>query len=98
MAGSIVMTPSELRTSATNIDGNRETIVETLATLDNTINQVTAGWQGASQSSFLASYEEMKKLLNEFPGVLEGISAQLNSAAQIIEDADAQIASAFSGQ
>lgn len=98
MAESIVMTPSELRTSATNIDGNRQTIVDTLAALDSTINQVTAGWQGAAQSSFLVSYEEMKKLLNEFPNVLEGISTQLNSAAQVLEDADAQIASAFSGQ
>ena len=97
MANSIVMTPDELRESASKIDGNRDTIVETLTALDQTINTVTEGWKGAAQSSFLESYAEMKKVLDNFPGVLEGISSQLTSAAQIIEDADAQIASAFKG-
>lgn len=94
----IVMSPEELRTSATSIDGNRDTILSTLQTLDSTINQVTEGWQGAAQCSFLESYAEMKKILNNFPGVLEGISSQLNTSAQIMEDADAQLAQALSGK
>lgn len=94
----IVMSPDELRTSATNIDGNRDTIVATLQALDTTITNVTEGWQGAAQCSFLESYAEMKKILDNFPGVLEGISAQLNTSAQIIEDADAQLAQALAGK
>jgi WXG100 family type VII secretion target len=90
--GSIVMTPEELRSSARSIDGNRDTIVNTLAELDSTINSVTAGWKGASQCSFLESYEEMKKILANFPDVLEGISTQLKTSAQIMEDADNQLA------
>ena len=95
---SILMTPAELRSSATSIDGNRDTIVDTLKTLDTTIDSVTSGWKGASQCSFLDSYREMNTMLDNFPSVLEGISSQLNTSANIMEDADTQLAQALSSK
>jgi len=94
----IKMTPEELRNAAAFLNGKRSEIVSAVASIKSKINETTAGWAGASQSSFIASFEEMLPMLQDtFPQVIEGISAQLNGAADAIETADTEVANAFKG-
>lgn len=92
MAEQILMSPEEMRGNARQIDGYRDQIESLLSQLDGTISVVEAGWRGASQCSFLQSYQEMKaNALSHFPEILEGISTQLTTSADVMEDTDTQL-------
>lgn len=94
----IKMTPEELRDAATFLTTKRGEIVSAVAAIKSKVDTTTAGWAGASQSSFIASFEEMLPMLQDtFPQVIEGIASQLNGAADAIETADAEVAKAFGG-
>lgn len=92
MAEQILMSPPEMRAHARTIDNYRMQIEALLTQLDNTIRDVETGWRGASQCSFLDSYQEMKSdALSHFPEILDGISTQLTSSADIMEETDHQL-------
>lgn len=94
----IKMTPEELRDAATFLTGKRDEIVTAVTNIKSKVDATTAGWAGAAQSSFIASFEEMLPMLQDtFPQVIEGIAAQLNGAADAIETADTEVANAFKG-
>lgn len=98
MAEQILMSPDEMRTHAKTIDNYRGQIEILLSQLDSTIGQVEAGWRGASQCSFLESYQQMKTdALSHFPEIMEGISTQLTSSAQVMEDTDTQLSQMLHG-
>lgn len=98
MAEQILMSPEEMRAHARSIDSYREQIESLLGQLDSTISAVEAGWRGASQCSFLESYQEMKaNALSHFPEILEGISTQLTTSAQVMEDTDNQLSQMLHG-
>ncbi len=93
---SIKMTPQELRDSAAFLKGKREEIVQAVNAIKGRVDSTTADWEGAAQSSFIASFEEMLPMLTEsFPQTIEGIESMLTGAADALEEADSQIASAF---
>lgn len=92
----IKMTPQDLRDSANFLEARKTAIEGEVKSLKQKIDQVTSDWEGASKSSFLASFEQMLPMLTrDFPNVIVGIEKQLNGAADTIERADADIASAF---
>ena len=89
----IKMTPQELRDAASYINKKRTAILSEVKQLESKINQVTSGWEGASQSQFTDTFAPMLK--KDFPSVIEGIEGQLKGAADAIESADKQVADAF---
>lgn len=94
----IRMTPEELRESASFLGGKRGEIVAAVEEIKSRVDATTAEWEGAAQSSFITSFEEMLPLLTkQFPDTIEGIESMLTGAAEALEQADSQIASAFSG-
>ena len=64
---------------------------ETLSFLRNEVDSLEATWEGAAQNQFFISYAEMEQTLNQFPEVLDGISQQLTTVAQTLEDTDEQL-------
>ena len=95
---SIKMTPQELREAATFLESKRDDIVSAVGDLKSKVDATTAEWSGASQSSFLESFQEMLPMLTEqFPEVITGIASQLTGAADAIETADEEVAKAFRG-
>ena len=95
----IRITPEELEDGASFIDQKRDSISSEVAALKSKIDEVAGNWEGAAQSAFLASFEELYNptLSQTFPQILEGISTQLKTAAQIMRDTDAQLQQAMSG-
>ena len=94
----IRMTPEELRDAATFLEGKRDDIETAVNEIKSKVDNTVADWEGASQSSFIESFEEMLPMLTEsFPEVITGIAAQLNGAADAIEAADEEVANAFRG-
>jgi WXG100 family type VII secretion target len=94
----IRMTPEELRDAASTLLSKREEILSAVGVIETTINNTTSNWEGAAQSSFVQSFEEMLPTLKEtFPEIIEGIESQLKGAADALEQADQEIANAFKG-
>ena len=60
---------------------------------------VTGNWEGAAQSSFVETFEnDMYPILKDtLPEVITGIVAQMDGAADAIEQTDAEVAKAFRG-
>lgn len=95
----IRITPEELREGASFLGQKLEAINAEVAALKSKIDEVTGNWEGAAQSSFVETFEgDMYPILKDtLPEVIEGIIAQMNGAADAIEQTDAEIAKAFRG-
>ncbi|WP_156625329.1 WXG100 family type VII secretion target [Clostridium tertium] len=93
----IRMTPQELYDGATFISNTAQELENQLNALKQRVDTVTNNWEGAAQSSFVISFEELYKLFKEqFPPTVEGIAQQMQGAAQAIEQTDAELAKSFS--
>lgn len=95
---SIKMTPQELRDSASFLGNKRGEIVDAVSAIKSRVDSTAAEWEGAAQSSFIESFNEMLPVLTEsFPQTIEGIENMLKGAADALEQADQEIAKAFNG-
>lgn len=97
MATQIRMTPQELRDAAEFIEQRKNSIMEDVASLKQRVDLVTGNWEGAAQSSFVATFEEQlyPVLKDTTPQVMDGLCSQLKGAADAIERADEEVANAF---
>ena len=95
----IRITPEELRDASDFLMQRLDAINSEVASLKSKIDEVTGSWEGASQSSFIETFEnDMYPILKDtLPQVVEGISGQLDGAADAIEQADEEVAKAFKG-
>jgi len=92
----IRMTPSELRDLATAVTGIRNEIVELVSAMNTRINNDTAEWDGESKSQYFYDYDALLPTLQDtFPNVIENLAQKLTFAADKLEEADRDIASAI---
>ena len=95
----IRITPEELRNGADFLEQKLEAINAEVAALKGKVDEVTGNWEGAAQSSFVETFEnDMYPILKDtLPEVITGIVAQMDGAADAIEQTDAEVAKAFRG-
>ena len=95
----IRITPEELRNGADFLEQKLEAINAEVAALKGKIDEVTGNWEGAAQSSFVETFEnDMYPILKDtLPEVITGIVAQMDGAADAIEQTDSEVAKAFRG-
>ena len=95
----IRITPEELRNGADFLEQKLEAINAEVAAIKAKIDEVTGNWEGAAQSSFAETFEnDMYPILKEtLPEVVTGIVAQMDGAADAIEQTDEEVAKAFRG-
>ena len=95
----IRIAPEELRGAADFLEQKLEAINGEVSALKGKIDEITANWEGSAQSSFIDTFDNnMYPILKDtLPEVITGIAAQLDGAADAIEQADAEVAKAFKG-
>ena len=95
----IRITPEELRSAADFLEQKLDAINAEVSALKGKIDEVAANWEGAAQSSFIETFEgDMYPILKDtLPEVITGIAAQLDGAADAMEQADEEVAKAFRG-
>ena len=95
----IKITPEELRSAADFLEQKLDAINAEVSALKGKVDEVAANWEGAAQSSFIETFEgDMYPILKDtLPEVITGIAAQLDGAADAIEQADEEVAKAFGG-
>ena len=93
----IRITPEELRSGASFLTERLSEINSEVEQLKSKIDEVTGNWEGAAQSAFVQTFDsDMYPILKDtLPQVIEGLVAQLNGAADAIEQADEEVAKAF---
>lgn len=93
----IKITPEELETGARDVQSQEAQIMDILSALNRTITNVANNWEGAAKSSFFESFTQLYNttLTKDFPNILEGIQKQLNEAARIMRETDAQLSNAL---
>lgn len=93
----ILVTPEELRQSASIFAANSDQTTEMINTLSNEVNNLSAVWEGASHSAFIDHFQSLVPTLQQFAEILDGINQQLESVANTLEETDSQIASSLRG-
>ncbi|MBC8060241.1 MAG: WXG100 family type VII secretion target, partial [Clostridiaceae bacterium] len=93
----ITITPEELRTSASNFTAKSGQVTDIITFLQNEVSRLESTWEGAAQDQFFLAFTDMVKVLQQFPEVCNGVTGQLNTVAQTIEDTDAALASSLKG-
>jgi WXG100 family type VII secretion target len=97
MAGTIKLTPEELRTSAVKYTEGSRGIDEILNSLTSEQAVISENWEGDAFQSFDEQFTELSPKIQEFAELLEDINEQLKKVAEIIEQTDADIASQIRG-
>ena len=92
----IRITPQELYDGATFTNERAQEITTQLTQLKSKVDEVTGNWEGAAQSSFVASFNELyNSFMKEFPPVVEGVASQMQAAGETLENADLEVSKAF---
>jgi WXG100 family type VII secretion target len=94
-----MMTPQELNDGASFLRQRLDAINQEVAALKNKIDDVISRWEGAAQQSFVNQFEtSMYPILRDtLPQVIEGVSSELDAAANAIRETDESLAGAFRG-
>ena len=95
----IKIVPEDLRAAASFIGDKRDSILGELQALKSKIDEIEPNFEGSAKAEFFNSFTEMynNTLTKTFPEVLEGIATQLTSVAEIMENADTEVAKALKG-
>lgn len=90
MAGTIKMTPEELRTAAKGLLDQKEEIFNILRVMDGSIKGLD--WSGTAQQKFTDLWNETNgQVQNMLTETVTGISDALKGVAQALEDVDNQV-------
>ncbi len=92
----IRITPDELKQGSSFLVTKMNTIVSEVSAIESRVNAIAGEWEGAAQGAFVNAFHEMLPMLKEkFPEIVQGIADQLQGAAETLEQADTDIATAF---
>lgn len=95
----IRITPEELYQGANAVNGLAQAILDNLTQLKSTVDGVANNWEGAARSSYVESFNQLHaEFVKTFPPAVEGMASQMNSAAQTIEQTDAELSKAFASK
>lgn len=93
----INFSPVEVDGIISKIKNAREDINGNVNSLQGTVNELCAGWQGKSSETYSREFAELKtSVMDKFIGMLDELSVQLKSISTAMQDADQQISDKIS--
>ena len=95
MAGTISVTPDQLRSQSRVYLDARDMVAEAKSRVDAMNNQIADQWRGEAFRSYLEQFDQLAGHVREFNELLVNINQQLNKYANTIEERDRQDAAAF---
>jgi WXG100 family type VII secretion target len=99
MAGTIRITPQELKDASTYLGQRLDAISTEATSLKSKLDEIGANWEGAARTTFFDIFEtDMWPVLSKnLPELIEGIMAQLNGTAEGLDKADFEISQKLRG-
>ena len=95
MASQIRMSPDTMRERAKQYETQGGTVNTVITDLDNLLTALQSEWEGAASESYGTRYSELRPSFVKAEQLITEISSALKSSAQIVEQADADIAGKF---
>ena len=89
------MSPELMRSRANEYRNEASTVDGVINKMDQLLAQLQSEWDGDSSESYAARYEELRPSFVNAYDLINEIAAALDKAAQITEETDRNIASAF---
>lgn len=99
MAGTIRITPEDLRDASVYLQERLDAMTTEATSLKAKLDEIGANWEGAARTTFFDVFDtDMWPVLStNLPDLITGIMAQLNGTAQAMEDADTEISNKLRG-
>ncbi|MGC4376897.1 WXG100 family type VII secretion target [Fictibacillus sp. Mic-4] len=95
MAGTIRMTPEELKAKATRYGQSAQQIEQILKDLTNLQNELRGEWEGRAFERFDDQFNELKPKVQNFAQLMHDINTQLNKTAEAVAQHDEQLSQNF---
>jgi len=86
----IQITPTMLRTRATEIRQRKTEHDQAMTQLGNLVNSLNAEWKGVASDAFVQQFNAMRTRFTQFSQRLETMARQLDDTANRLEQADQQ--------
>lgn len=93
MAGEIKLTPEQMRERARAYARESENLQRSMANMDRLIQALQTEWLGEASKAYAERYAAIKPAFTNARELMDELSKNLNTSAQIMEDADNNIAS-----
>ena len=97
MASQIRISPDTMRQRAGQYRKEASNVNQVIAAMDNLLNNLQGEWEGEASQSYAQRYAELKPSFNNAEELIDEIASALEQTADILEETDASIASAFRG-
>lgn len=88
MANEIMLTPEQLRETASELRRYKEAHAEIMCRMTNLVSSVCTVWRGSAQDAFVTKYMGMKSTFTNFEGALENFALLIESTANTMEQTD----------
>lgn len=95
MANQIRMSPDQMRIRAGEYTTQAGVVEDVVKKLDELLTALQSEWEGSASESYAAKYGELRPGFVKAQSLITDIAAALTKTAQIVEDADSNIANAF---
>lgn len=97
MSNQIRMTPDQMRGRAGEYSAQADAVGEIIAKMDSLLEALQGEWEGKASEAYVARYTELKPAFQKAETLIREISTALTDTANIVEEADSNIASQFNG-
>ena len=95
MAGSIAVTPEQLKSQAKVYSQASSQIQDAIRKVNNMNGQIAQEWKGQAFQAYLEQYNQLEGNVKQMEQLLEDINSQLNKYAETVAERDRQDASSF---
>lgn len=95
MAGQIRMSPEAMRDKAKQYEDQGGVVNGVIGTLDKLLAALQSEWEGTASESYGARYGELRPSFVQAEQLINDIAQALKATAQVVEQADADIAKQF---
>lgn len=93
--GQIRFSVKDAETVSGKFESNSKKITSIKGSLDSNIDKVTKGWEGSSQTAFLAQYKKFAPSLDELAKLTTNIAKTLDSISTTKQATEKKIADSF---
>lgn len=99
MAGTIRITPQELRDASTYLSERLDAMTTEATSLKSKLDEIGANWEGAARTTFFEIFDtDMWPVLSKnLPDLITGIMNQLTGSADALESTDQEISEKLRG-
>lgn len=97
MANQIRISPTEMRSRASEYTAEADTVNGVIAKMDTLLTALQGEWEGSASEAYAARYAELKPGFQEAEELIRDIAAALMTIADTMETADSDIAGQLRG-